>query len=313
MTAPRAQVRVGVGVIIQRGTEVLLVRRSSSHGSGTWSTPGGHVDPGESLEECAAREAYEETGIRVENVRFRAVTNDVFEVEGVHYVTVWMEGDYRSGEASVAADHELTEVGWFPWHDLPEPLFLPLRNLREGRYHGRSSDTGWARTLSAGSPGRPEEGAPTRTSTLGSFPAIRSFRQSDRSQLEALWARVFPDDPPRNAPARMIDNKQKVQPELLLVAEQVETQEPANASRLVGAVMAGFDGTRGWIHHLAVLPEHRRQGIATALVRAAEVGLRELGCPKVNLQIRASNAEVQAFYRSLGYEAEDRISMGKLL
>lgn len=132
-----------MGLIIHRQDEVLLIRRSSSHGSGTWSTPGGHLDPGESLEECAVREALEETGVEVANVRFRAVTNDVFEDEGKHYVTVWMEGDYRSGEASVAADYELTEVGWFPWSALPSPLFLPLENLLAGRCHGNADPPGF--------------------------------------------------------------------------------------------------------------------------------------------------------------------------
>jgi ribosomal protein S18 acetylase RimI-like enzyme len=123
--------------------------------------------------------------------------------------------------------------------------------------------------------------------------------------LEALWGAVFAGDPPWNAPAAMIANKLKVQPELLLVA--------VFDQRLVGAVMAGFDGVRGWIYHLAVAPEVRRRGIATQLVRAAEVGLRKLGCGKVNIQIRASNSEVVAFYRSLGFAVEERISMGRRL
>jgi hypothetical protein len=103
----------------------------------------------------------------------------------------------------------------------------------------------------------------------------------------------------------MIDNKLKVQPELLLVG----TVEGA----VVGAVMAGFDGIRGWIYHLAVAPEWRRRGFATHLVRAAELGLRKLGCPKVNLQVRATNSAVVAFYQSLGYEIEERLSMGRAL
>jgi ribosomal protein S18 acetylase RimI-like enzyme len=134
---------------------------------------------------------------------------------------------------------------------------------------------------------------------------VRSFEPRDRSALIALWAEVFPNDPPRNAPASTIDNKLRVQPELLLVSVVNET--------LVGAVMAGFDGTRGWIHHLAVAPTHRRRGIATSLVAAAEHGLRRLGCPKVNLQVRAENAGVVAFYERHGYEAEPRVSMGKVL
>jgi|SRR5882672_10771120 len=96
-----------------------------------------------------------------------------------------------------------------------------------------------------------------------------------------------------------------VQPELLLIGEVGET--------LVGAVIAGFDGVRGWIYHLAVAPECRRRGFATQLMRAAEDGLRRLGCSKVNLQVRATNQEVVAFYRSVGYEIEERVSMGRRL
>ena len=134
---------------------------------------------------------------------------------------------------------------------------------------------------------------------------VRSYRPDDRESLVSLWDRVFPDDPHRNAPDRMIENKLRVQPELLLVAE--------DDGSLVGAVMAGFDGTRGWMYHLAVAPERRSQGIGTALMRAAEEGLRELGCPKINLQVRATNDGVIAFYRSLGYEVEERVSLAKVL
>lgn len=134
---------------------------------------------------------------------------------------------------------------------------------------------------------------------------IRPFEPTDRSALEQLWGRVFADDPPWNAPAIMIANKLKVQPELLLVGVLDDV--------LVGAVMAGFDGVRGWIYHLAVAPEARRRGVATQLVRSAESGLRKLGCPKVNIQVRASNGEVVAFYQRLGFVLEERVSMGRRL
>jgi ribosomal protein S18 acetylase RimI-like enzyme len=103
----------------------------------------------------------------------------------------------------------------------------------------------------------------------------------------------------------MIDAKLRVQPELLFVGE--------HDARIVGAVIAGFDGVRGWIYHLAVAPECRRLGFATQLMRAAEVGLRGLGCTKINLQVRATNHEIVRFYRSLGYEVEERVSMGRRL
>lgn len=134
---------------------------------------------------------------------------------------------------------------------------------------------------------------------------VRSFVAEDRPALEQLWSEVFPDDPPANNPAGLIDRKLLVQPELILVAER-------NAV-LVGAIMAGFDGVRGWLHHLAVAKSHRRQGIARLLVQTAESELKRLGCPKVNLQVRSTNASVVAFYQSLGYSVEERISMGRRL
>jgi ribosomal protein S18 acetylase RimI-like enzyme len=134
---------------------------------------------------------------------------------------------------------------------------------------------------------------------------VRSFRTSDRDALVSLWASVFPNDPPRNEPGAMIDNKMRVQPELLLVAEE--------EGRIVGAVIAGFDGTRGWVYHVAVDPAHRRRGVGTALVEAAVEGLRALGCPKVNLQIRMENRGVVDFYRTLSFEVEEHVQMGRLL
>ena len=135
--------------------------------------------------------------------------------------------------------------------------------------------------------------------------AIRSFRQADRPLLEQLWSAVFPDDPPRNAPDRMIAGALAVHPESLLVAEL--------DGAVVGAVIAGFDGVRGWIYHLAVAPVHRRRGIATRLMRSAEAALRARGCSKINLQVRAANQGVVAFYRALGYQIEERLSMGRAL
>jgi len=125
--------RVGVGVVIHREGRVLLMHRSNVLGAGSWSTPGGHLDFGESFEACAVRETLEETGVHVVDVRFLAITNDCFEAERKHYVTVWMEARHHSGEASVCAEHEMSEVGWFAWDDLPSPLFAPFGSLLAGR------------------------------------------------------------------------------------------------------------------------------------------------------------------------------------
>ncbi len=123
--------------------------------------------------------------------------------------------------------------------------------------------------------------------------------------VEALWLQVFPDDPPWNRAAAAIPAKCAVQPELFLLA--------LDGDRVVGSVMGGYDGHRGWLYALAVAPSHRRRGIATALVRALEQRLAASGCGKLNLQVRASNRAVVAFYQSLGYAVEERVSMGKRL
>lgn len=123
---------VGVAVIITRGDAVLLLHRQGAHGAGTWAPPGGHLEYGETLEECAIRETKEETGIDVADVRFRAITNDVFVADGKHYITIWMEAGLVAGEPIVNAADEATEVGWFPWDALPQPRFLALQNLLDG-------------------------------------------------------------------------------------------------------------------------------------------------------------------------------------
>ena len=128
--------KVGVGIVIWRRDEILLLRRKNVHGEGTWSTPGGHLEARESPEACAVREAREETGVEVEGVRFLGVTNDVFDGEDLHYVTLWMEATYHSGEAYSAAPHEMSEVRWCSARALPDDLFSSLQNLVDGQGYG---------------------------------------------------------------------------------------------------------------------------------------------------------------------------------
>ena len=141
---------VGVGVIIKSSppahnpgeklapSRILLLHRKNVHGAGMWSTPGGHLEFGESPETCAAREAMEETGVEIDNVRFRAITNDVMPQVDRHYITIWMEGRYVQGEPHVQAAYEMDDVGWFPLDALPSPLFWPLQNLLDGKCYGQS-------------------------------------------------------------------------------------------------------------------------------------------------------------------------------
>jgi len=132
---------VGVAVLVMNGDRVLLEKRQHTHGAGTWGPPGGHIDYGETLEQTAIRETQEETGLTISDVKFRVITNDIFEAEHKHFITVWMEAKYVSGEPKVNAPDEESEVGWFQWHGLPKPLFLPLVNLLEGNtYPHQSTD-----------------------------------------------------------------------------------------------------------------------------------------------------------------------------
>ncbi len=134
---------------------------------------------------------------------------------------------------------------------------------------------------------------------------IRNCQPADEAAVVALWRQVFAYPQARNDPAAVVRQKLAVQPGLFFVAE--------DGGAVVGTVMAGYDGHRGWLYRVAVHPRHRRRGVGRALVRHAEAALRALGCAKVNLQINADNADVAEFYRRLGYQVEERISMGKQL
>ena len=129
---------IGIGVIILRKGKVLLGLRKGSHGAGTWSFPGGHLEFGESIEECAQREALEETGLRITGIRFGPFTNDLFPKEGTnegrHYVTLFAIADCPSGKPEVREPDKTGRWEWFSWGKLPQPLFLPVRHLREQGY-----------------------------------------------------------------------------------------------------------------------------------------------------------------------------------
>lgn len=143
-------------------------------------------------------------------------------------------------------------------------------------------------------------------STSGAW-GVRVFRSGDADAVTRLWAADRAASvSPWNDPAEVIGRKLHVQPDLFLVAS-------ADRGGVVGTVVAGYDGVRGWVHRLHVDRAWRRRGVGTALMRAAEDRLAGLGCPKVNLQVRRGDAGVTAFYESLGYSVEDRVSMGRPL
>lgn len=127
-------VRVGVGAIVRKDRRVLLGKRKGSHGEGYWAFPGGHLEFGESFEDCAAREVMEETSLVVKNTRFAALTNDIFEQENKHYITVFMLCDYKSGVVRNVESHKCEKWEWFTWNKLPAPLFIPIQNLQKQEF-----------------------------------------------------------------------------------------------------------------------------------------------------------------------------------
>ncbi|BBU26830.1 GNAT family acetyltransferase [Burkholderia sp. THE68] len=138
---------------------------------------------------------------------------------------------------------------------------------------------------------------------------IRTFDTADRDAVIALWREVFPEyadaSRPQRDPALSIANKMTTQPELFFVG--------LVDGRVIGTVMAGYDGHRGWVYSLAVTPSLRGRGFGGALMTHAEAALAKLGCPKVNLQILSVKTELRGFYEKLGYRMDEVVSLGKRL
>ncbi len=135
---------------------------------------------------------------------------------------------------------------------------------------------------------------------------VADYSEEHFSGVDQLWRTVFPDDPPRNQAITAIPTKLALHDDLFWVAED-------ELGSVVGSIMAGWDGHRGWLYAVAVDPNCQRQGVGRQLVNHALAELSKRGCNKVNLQIRAGNEPVAAFYRHLGFSVEERMSMGREL
>ena len=133
---------------------------------------------------------------------------------------------------------------------------------------------------------------------------IRPYTPADETAVIALWQRCELTRP-WNDPRKDIERKLTVQPELFVVGER--------QGQIVATAMAGFDGHRGWINYLAVSPEVQKKGLGRQLMTHVEQALTAMGCPKLNLQVRAGNAQALAFYQAIGYGQDELVSMGKRL
>lgn len=121
--------QVGIGVLLRYNGKILLGKRKGSHGQRTWAPPGGHLEFKEELDDCVRREVQEETNLTVKDIQFGAITNDIFENEHKHYVTIFMICDYAGGELQNMEPNKCQEWKWFGWQEIPHPLFLSFQNL----------------------------------------------------------------------------------------------------------------------------------------------------------------------------------------
>jgi ribosomal protein S18 acetylase RimI-like enzyme len=133
---------------------------------------------------------------------------------------------------------------------------------------------------------------------------IRPFELTDTDAVIELW-RQCRLVVPWNDPGKDIARKLKVGADLFLVDER--------DAKIAGSVMGGYEGHRGWINYLAVSPGYQRQGIGRALMAEVQRKLIDLGCPKINLQVRSTNQAVIAFYEALGFADDHALGMGKRL
>lgn len=142
---------------------------------GAWKAPGGHMEFGEDPEQTATREVEEEVGVKMSNLKFRTMTNDVFEDGSKYYITIWMEAKYESGEPQVRAPYEESEIGCFTWDSLPQPLYLPIQHLLEGKsYPSQTTESKIGAAIET-SPVLPGEGAEALKSDL-SNPNVKYVR-----------------------------------------------------------------------------------------------------------------------------------------
>ena len=133
---------------------------------------------------------------------------------------------------------------------------------------------------------------------------IRSYIETDLQEVIKLW-KSCGLVVPWNNPEEDIARKLKVDPDLFLIGKA--------SDEIVASVMGGYEGHRGWINYLAVAPTHQRNGYGAEMMVEVEKRIRAKGCPKINLQVRSSNADVMSFYASIGYRVDEVVSLGKRL
>ncbi len=131
---------------------------------------------------------------------------------------------------------------------------------------------------------------------------FRPYNQQDQDKVITLWTECGLVVP-WNDPIADLQRKMTVDRDLFVMGE-------LNGD-IVATVMGGYEGHRGWINYLAVAPKHRQKGYGRVIMAEVERRIRAKGCPKINLQVRSTNTEVISFYRSIGYQVDEVVSLGK--
>ena len=126
---------VVVAVFVIKDGKILMGRRIGSIGNGTWGLPGGKLDFGEEIFDCAKREVLEESGLKIKNLRLGPYTNDYFKSEDLHYITLFVIADYASGTAKVMEPEKCLGWRWIEWDKIPSPIFLPIINLLKQKFN----------------------------------------------------------------------------------------------------------------------------------------------------------------------------------
>lgn len=129
---------VGLAVIVKKNNRVLVGKRRNIIGHGQWGFPGGHLEHGESLKNAVRRELMEEAGIKIKNIQFQAVTNDIRKDLPSHYITLFFTADYVSGNVRNLEPHKCEGWEWVEWSFLissQKDLFLPMQNLLKQNFN----------------------------------------------------------------------------------------------------------------------------------------------------------------------------------
>lgn len=122
-------VGVGVAAFVFYNGKALFQQRKGAHGANTWAPPGGKLDYGETPEQGVTREVFEETGLKIHSLRFIGFTNDIFESDGLHYITLWYVAQVSSDNARITEPHKCIDQKWLTLSEAPSNLFIPTMNI----------------------------------------------------------------------------------------------------------------------------------------------------------------------------------------